>query len=75
MLKSSNDKNVTLIGTVMERLAVESLWMKIEMGKSLTSINPTAKSWTSESLSLKNQAVKILLETSCDKNSGGVTII
>ena len=44
MQKSSNDKAVTLIGTVTERLAVESLGKRIELGKSLTSKNLTAKS-------------------------------
>ena len=66
---SSNDKNVTLISTVMKLLAVESSRLKTKMAKIPRSVNPTAKSQALESLSLENLEVKVLLEKFVSKKS------
>ena len=60
--------------TVMTYLAAESLKLKIKMAKNSESGNQTAKSQISESLSLKNWAVKFLLEKSVGKKSDGKNI-
>ena len=62
---------MTLISTVMKRLAVESSRLKTKMSKSPRSVNPTAKSEALQSLSLENLEVKVLLENFVSKKSYG----
>ena len=69
MQKSSNGKNVTLVSTAKKRLAAKSLRLTIKMTKIPVAGNPMAESQATQGLSLKNMAVKILLEKYVCKNS------
>ena len=67
-------QNITLIRTVIKRQTAESLMFKIEMAQNPTSWIPLAKCQMSKKFSLKNLAVKFLLEKSIGKKSDGRNI-
>ena len=69
--KSSNGKNVTLISTVIKRLAAKSLRLEIKITKRLKPGNSIPKNQTLESSSLKILAKETLFQSFVDKKSEG----